>query len=184
MTERALEGQAPSFALCCGIASVSEALLAQLAGQGLAYDPTATLVLVLDTPRGYALARLEALEPRRRAVVVTWSFCPEYLDDLWAAHPWVLLVGDGLTLDLAAALDLAARGERRRIPVTPPSSLTPMERRVLRLLARGLSNEQIAEQLQIQIQTVKNAATALYPKIGAPNRSAALLYYWGIWVNG
>lgn len=184
MTERAREGQALSFALCCGIASVTEAVRTQLAARGLAYDPAAPLVLVLDTPRGYAMASLEALEPHRRAVVVTWSFCPEYLDDLWAARPWVLLVGDGLMLDLAEALETAARGERRRIPGTPPSALTPMERRVLRLLARGLSNEQIAEQLQIQVQTVKNAATALYAKIGVPNRSAALLYYWGIWLSG
>ena len=181
MTERAPAHQPLLFALRCGIATVSGVVLARLTQEGLIYDPEAELVLVLDTPRGFAPAVLATMEPRRRSVVVTWSFCPEYLDDLWDAGPAVLLVGDGLTLDMAQALEVAARGERQRITNVPPSTLTPMERRVLRLLARGLSNEQIAAHLQIQTRTVKNATTLLYTKIGASNRSAAILYYWGIW---
>ena len=181
MTERARAKEPLSFALRCGIATVSAAVLVRLARQGLTYDPEAELVLVLDTPRGFAPAVLAVMNPGRHAVVVTWSSCPEYLDDLWGAGAAVLLVGDGLTLDMVVALETAARGERRCLTDTPPSILTPMERRVLRLLARGLSNEQIAAHLQIQTQTVKNATTSLYTKIGVSNRSAAILYYWGIW---
>ncbi|HEU4324520.1 MAG TPA: LuxR C-terminal-related transcriptional regulator [Roseiflexaceae bacterium] len=179
MTERVALGQAVT--LCCGIPQVAEALAERLALQGFETAPDAGVLVVLDTPRGYALSTLAGLPDRRRAVVVTWSFCPEYLEDLWDAGATVLLVGDGLSLDLSAAIGWAARGERRRLSPAPPSPLTALERRVLRLLARGCSNQQIAAALAIQVQTVKNTATAVYGKIGVPNRSAAILYYWGVW---
>ncbi|GAB4199675.1 MAG: hypothetical protein OHK0022_20080 [Roseiflexaceae bacterium] len=181
MTERAAVQQGRVVALRCGSAAVAGALAERLALQGFETVPDAEVLVVLDTPRGYAPALLADLPAGRRAVVVTWSFCPEYIDDVWDAGAAVLLVGDGLSLDLAAAIGWAAQGERRRLVPVPPSTLTALERRVLRLLARGCSNQQIATALAIQVQTVKNTATAIYAKIGVPNRSAALLYYWGIW---
>ena len=51
----------------------------------------------------------------------------------------------------------------------------------LRLLAEGRSNEQIAEQLHLQVQSVKNTLRSVYGKLGVRNRGDALLYYWDIW---
>jgi DNA-binding NarL/FixJ family response regulator len=47
---------------------------------------------------------------------------------------------------------------------------------VLRLLARGLSNKQIAERLVISPKTVGNHAEHIYTKTGASTRAAAGLF--------
>ena len=52
-----------------------------------------------------------------------------------------------------------------------PAGLTPREVEVLRLLARGLSNKEIAERLVISPKTVANHIEHIYAKIGASNRA-------------
>jgi DNA-binding NarL/FixJ family response regulator len=52
--------------------------------------------------------------------------------------------------------------------------LSPRERSVLRLVAAGLSNRQIAETLSISERTVKFHVTALFNKLGADNRAQAV----------
>ena len=47
---------------------------------------------------------------------------------------------------------------------------------VLRLVAQGLTNEQVAEELVISPRTVNTHLTAIYGKIGVPSRSAATRY--------
>lgn len=54
-------------------------------------------------------------------------------------------------------------------------SLTPQEQRVLRLLAEGASNQQIAAHLVIQLVTVKKHMTNVLAKLGAANRTQALV---------
>ncbi len=53
--------------------------------------------------------------------------------------------------------------------------LTPQEQRVLRLLAEGASNQQIAAQLVIELSTVKKHMTNLLAKLGATNRTQAVV---------
>ena len=57
-----------------------------------------------------------------------------------------------------------------------PAGLTPREIEVLRLLARGLSNKQIASTLVITPKTVGNHVEHIYAKIGASNRAGAGLF--------
>jgi DNA-binding NarL/FixJ family response regulator len=52
--------------------------------------------------------------------------------------------------------------------------LTPRESDVLQLLARGRSNKQIAATLGVSERTVKFHVSALFTKLGAPNRTEAV----------
>ena len=49
-------------------------------------------------------------------------------------------------------------------------SLTPRETEVLRLIAEGLSNPEIADRLVVSEETVKHHLTRMFDKVGASNR--------------
>jgi HD-GYP domain-containing protein (c-di-GMP phosphodiesterase class II) len=76
----------------------------------------------------------------------------------------------------AAEAVLVAAGHRIARRRQGPAGLTPREVEVLRLLARGLSNKEIAARLTISPKTVGNHAEHIYAKIGAPTRAAAALF--------
>jgi DNA-binding CsgD family transcriptional regulator len=57
--------------------------------------------------------------------------------------------------------------------------LTPREREVLELLARGRSNQHIAEQLQIGIRTVKDHVSQILAKLGVHSRSEVVALIHG-----
>jgi DNA-binding NarL/FixJ family response regulator len=59
-------------------------------------------------------------------------------------------------------------------PVGRTGLLSARERGVLRLVAAGLSNRQIAEALSISERTVKFHVTAIFNKLGADNRAQAV----------
>ncbi|HEY3946028.1 MAG TPA: HD domain-containing phosphohydrolase [Solirubrobacteraceae bacterium] len=71
---------------------------------------------------------------------------------------------------------LGAAGHRVARRREGPSGLTQREVEVLRLLARGLPNKMIAEQLVISPKTVANHIEHIYAKIDASNRAAASLF--------
>ncbi len=56
------------------------------------------------------------------------------------------------------------------------SALTPQERRILDLLAGGLTNRDIAEELFLSDKTVKNYVSSLLMKLGMSRRSEAAAY--------
>lgn len=68
-----------------------------------------------------------------------------------------------------------ASSARRPGPSALLEPLTSQEQRVLRLLAEGASNQQIATQLVIQLVTVKKHVTNLLGKLGAANRTQAIV---------
>ena len=57
-----------------------------------------------------------------------------------------------------------------------PDGLTAREAEVLRLVAQGLTNEQVAEQLVISPRTVNTHLTSIFNKIGVSSRGAATRY--------
>ncbi len=68
-------------------------------------------------------------------------------------------------------------GEQIPSPLVEYSAqLTAREQEVLRLVARGLTNEQVAEQLVISPRTVDTHLKLIYRKIGVSSRSAATRY--------
>lgn len=79
---------------------------------------------------------------------------------------------DGAAVD--AVLDAAGhRVPRRRTAV---AGLTAREVEVLILLARGLSNKQIAARLVITPKTAGNHVEHIYAKTGASSRAAAAMF--------
>ena len=59
---------------------------------------------------------------------------------------------------------------------TYPAGLTAREVEVLRLVAQGLTDAQVAEQLVISPRTVNWHLTSIYSKLGVSSRSAATRY--------
>jgi DNA-binding NarL/FixJ family response regulator len=62
------------------------------------------------------------------------------------------------------------------LPPTYPDELTPREVEILRLVASGLSNAQMAEKLIISPRTVHAHVRSIYSKLGITSRSAATRY--------
>ena len=80
------------------------------------------------------------------------------------------LDGDVVVAVLVAAGHQVPRRSER------PAGLTAREVDVLRLLARGLSNKEIATQLVITPKTARNHIEHIYAKIGASSRVSASLF--------
>ena len=56
------------------------------------------------------------------------------------------------------------------------TSLTPRETEVLLLLARGLTSNEISDELFVSVRTVGRHITNIYAKIGARTRADAASY--------
>ncbi len=56
----------------------------------------------------------------------------------------------------------------------PSNPLSEQEREVLRLVAGGLSNQQIADRLFITERTTRFHVTSIFNKLGADNRAQAV----------
>ncbi len=56
-------------------------------------------------------------------------------------------------------------------------TLTPREREVLDLMARGLTNPQVAERLAVSVHAIKFHLAAIYRKLEAANRTEATFIY-------
>jgi len=56
--------------------------------------------------------------------------------------------------------------------------LTQRQMEVLRLLAMGATNAQIAMSLNITLRTVKYHTASIYSKIGASTRAEAIAWAW------
>src|SRR5919197_4087972 len=76
----------------------------------------------------------------------------------------------------AAAARLMAQVASDGARTDPASLLTPREREVLALLARGLSNKVIARDLGVSEKTVKTHVSNLLGKLGLSDRTQAAVY--------
>ena len=76
-----------------------------------------------------------------------------------------------------AAEDGQAAGPAPSAPPSPAGSsldrLTPREREVLRLIARGQTNQEIARRLTVSLSTVKTHVEHIIAKLGASDRTQA-----------
>lgn len=79
-------------------------------------------------------------------------------------------------LSPAAASYLAAHVRPKREPSPDPDTLTARESEVVQCIARGLSNQAIAEDLQISPKTVKAHVGAILQKLHLENRTEVAIY--------
>ncbi|HEY8497625.1 MAG TPA: response regulator transcription factor [Limnochordales bacterium] len=70
---------------------------------------------------------------------------------------------------------IPSRSDAPRQQPDPFAALTQREREVLQLMARGLTNAEIARRLFISEHTVKNHVSSIYRKVGSADRTRVVV---------
>ena len=139
-----------------------------------------------------AIAEIKATQPDARVLVLTTFDDDERVFAAVKAGALGYLVKDTPPPDLIAAIRQVSQGKpalppdialkiiqemQRSSPLPPtPDPLTPREVEVLRLVARGLSNDEIAGQLTLSERTVRTHISNILGKLHLANRTKAALY--------
>jgi DNA-binding NarL/FixJ family response regulator len=130
--------------------------------------------------------------PDTRVVMLTTFDLDEYVVEAFRAGASGFVLKTAPPGQLVAAVRTIVQGEAllapastrqlieqstRRITASPLlSSLSARETDVLRLLARGLSNAEIAEELFVEPSTVKTHVAAVLAKLGVRDRVQAVVF--------
>ena len=77
---------------------------------------------------------------------------------------------------LAAAASRPAKEPEQKLPGKLPGGLTLREAEILSMMARGMTNPDIAAELYISAQTIKSHINRIFAKTGSANRIAAIRY--------
>jgi DNA-binding NarL/FixJ family response regulator len=140
----------------------------QLAGPGIA-DPLSVLVITTFDLDDYVFAAL-------RAGACGFLLKDIEPDDLVAAVR-TIANGDGLIAPRVTRRLIAEFARGTAPPGEPPAdALTDRERETLLLVARGLSNVEIATELSISASTVKTHIAHLLAKLELRDRVQAVVY--------
>ena len=100
-------------------------------------------------------------------------------DVIVAAVRWVARGEGTIDQSLTRRILREFASRRRTQPVTVERAdglLTSREREILRLLAQGMSNEDIAAELVIEVSTVKSHLARMLPKLGVRSRLQAVVW--------
>lgn len=143
-----------------------------------------------------ATARIAASLPGTRVLALSTFDMDEYVVAALRAGASGFLPKDVSPEDLLAALHVVHSGESVVAPrlltrliatyITAPDAphpladtrlarLTPREIELLRLLATGMDNPDIATAMRISVSTVKNHATSMFGKLGVRDRAQAVV---------
>jgi DNA-binding NarL/FixJ family response regulator len=117
-------------------------------------------VIVLTTYVGDAQV-LRAIKAGARGYLLKSALHKELLETIRAVH------AGRKTISAEASYELAEHAS--------DDALTPAEVRVLRLIAEGNANKEIAEQLSISEETVKGQVRNILSKLGAKDRTQAAM---------
>jgi LuxR family maltose regulon positive regulatory protein len=145
----------------------------------------AARLFAFTEPEGYLRVYLDEGEPMRQALLellAPHSHKPELAPSTAAYLPKLLAAFEHEQQDTHPPVMTAPTGEPTLSPVRQESarssvqgvSLTRREQEVLRLLATGASNQDIARTLVISLDTVKKHVSNLLDKLGASNRTQAI----------
>jgi DNA-binding NarL/FixJ family response regulator len=77
---------------------------------------------------------------------------------------------------VAAAAGQQARQAERKLPDQLPDGLTQREAEILAMIARGMTNPDIAGELYLSAHTVKSHINRIFAKTGSADRAAAIRY--------
>jgi DNA-binding NarL/FixJ family response regulator len=139
--------------------------------------------------------RLKAISPRTQVIVLTSYHEDEHIFPAILAGALSYMLKDVGTDELADAVRKAAQGEAVMHPqvaarvvqelqrarpksVAALPDLSEREYEVLRLIAAGNSNTEIAEQLVISGNTVKSHVSNILSKLHLADRTQAAIYAW------
>jgi DNA-binding NarL/FixJ family response regulator len=141
-----------------------------------------------------ATRKLKAQQPDARVIILTTFDDDESVFEALRAGAVGYLLKDTPSARLVEAIRMTARGESFLAPsiaskvvaefarlsprLAPDTMLEPLSEReveVLRLIARGASNREIAAELVIAEGTVKNHVTNILAKLGAADRTEAAM---------
>jgi NarL family two-component system response regulator LiaR len=142
-----------------------------------------------------ATRKVKDLTPRTQVVVLTSYHQDEFIFPALQAGAISYVLKDVMMEDLADAIRKASHGEAVLHPrvaervikeidgakggvFNPFTSLTNREMEVLRLIARGLSNSDIAEELFISENTVKGHVSNILSKLQLADRTQAAVFAW------
>jgi DNA-binding NarL/FixJ family response regulator len=117
---------------------------------------------------------LDALRAGARGYLTKDAGITEISRAVHAAAAHQALLDPAVQSRLIAAASAGARPAPA--PATLPDQLTPREAEVLSLVARGLSNGEIAATLVVSEATVKSHINHVFAKIGARDRAQAVHY--------
>ncbi|MBK9715099.1 MAG: response regulator transcription factor [Kouleothrix sp.] len=142
-----------------------------------------------------ATARIVEANPDARVIVLTMYRQDQYIFDAIRAGARGYLLKNADAQELIEGVRHVHRGEAlidshlaarlldefRRLSQTADQSvnleqLTDGEMDVLRLVAEGADNQEIAQQLNLSAQTVANRLRVIYQKLQVNNRTQAVLY--------
>lgn len=157
----------------------------------LASDKPDVVVLDMKMPGPSAvetIAAIKRLSPDAKILVFTSYAEDSQVRDALSAGATGYLLKDALRDDLIRAVHEVAAGRAwlhpqaqrqmldwMRRPPSPIDTLTARERSVLALLAQGMSNKQIARQLDLTEGTVKGYVSQVLDKLGVADRTQAAL---------
>ena len=142
-----------------------------------------------------ATRQVKNISPRSQIVVLTSYHDDEHIFPALEAGATSYLLKDIDMEELAEAIRRSARGEvtlhprvaarilqelhgTKRDEINPFTELTKREMEVLKLIANGLSNTEIAEQLVISDHTVKGHVSNIFSKLHLADRTQAAVYAW------
>jgi two-component system, NarL family, response regulator NreC len=168
------------------IAEAGDADAARRRSSGL---KPSVLVLDLNMPGDPSLATIPAIRegsPDTAVVVLTMQDDPAFAREAFRLGASAFVVKHAAGAELVDAIRAATRGETYINPVLgarlavepegPPGGLTPREVEVLRLVAAGYTNPEIAEQLVISIRTVETHRAAIHRKLDTNSRAEAVAF--------
>jgi two-component system, NarL family, response regulator LiaR len=164
--------------------------------QEQALDPDVTVMdLAMQVMDGIeAIRQITARQAGARILVLTSFTGDDMVFPAIKAGALGYLLKDSEPADLIRAIEQVSRGEPslhpsiakqvlqelRRPPhqTPPPDALTPREVEVLRLVAKGMSNREIAAALTTTEATTKTHVSSILSKLHLANRVQAALYAW------
>jgi len=172
-----------------GIEVVVEADDGQVLLEALATNEVDAVLADIRMPRLTGVGVVKALRQRGNLVPVillTTFDDPQALKEAIGAGAAGYLLKDVQPETLKQALESAVRGQRlfQPGPSLPPApqagdmaagSLSAREEEILRLVAGGYSNKEVARSLGIAVGTVKNHISDLLRKLDARDRTHAVL---------